>query len=107
MTDTVGRRRPRNRGRVRDLVSKAIAEHIVADAPDDYDEVLQSVPVASDGVRVLAFLAALSISWALAIVVSVALCGGGSHARPRRPAPGASPDTYVRRESPASGMRPA
>lgn len=84
MTDTVGGRRRQRRGRVRDVVAKTIAEHIVADAPVDYDEVLQSAPVASGRVRLLVFLAALSISWALAILVAVALCWGGAHARPQR-----------------------
>lgn len=98
MVDTVGSHRSQRRRPLRDLVAKAIAEHLVGDAPDDYDEVMQTVPVASGRVRVVVFLAALAFSWALVIFVAVALCCGGSQPKPRRVAPGAS---YVRRERPA------
>ena len=120
MVDAVESSRRQGRGPLRDLLSKAIAEHLVADAPDDYDEALQTVPVASGRVRVLVFLAAVAFSWSLIIFVAVALWGGGAKPKPRRVAPGAS---YVRRDRPAftasrrppamadlrppSGMRPA
>lgn len=98
MVDTFGGHRSQRRRPLRDLVSKAIAEHLVGDAPDDYDEVMQAVPVASGRIRVLVFLAALAISWALIIFVAVALCCGVSQPKPRRVAPGAS---YVGRDRPA------
>ena len=98
MVDTVGGDRSQRRRSLRDLVSKAIAEHLVGDAPDDYDEVMRAVPVASGRVRILVFLAALAFSWALIILVAVALCCGVSQPKPRRAAPGTS---YVRCDRPA------
>lgn len=99
MADTVESYRSQRRGPLRDFVSKAVSEHLVADAPDDYDEILETVPVASGRVRVLVLLAAVVVSWALIIFIAVALCCGVSRSKPRREAPEAP---YVRRDRAAA-----
>jgi hypothetical protein len=78
MADTVDRPPHQTHGLLPQLVSSAIDEHLVADAPDDYDEVMEKVPVAPGWVRVLALVAALALPGALIIFVVIGLCGGVS-----------------------------
>ena len=53
------------------MASKAINGFLVSDAPADYDQAMDAVPVARGWVRVLAFAAALVLSWTLVLFVVV------------------------------------
>lgn len=88
MADTVDRPPRQRRGRLVHLASRAVDEHLVADAPADLDEVMQTVAVAPGWVRLLVLLAALALSWALIVLVVVALGCSLSQSKPRRVAPG-------------------
>lgn len=73
MADISGRLTTKGCGPLRHAASRAIKEHLVADAPADYDEVMESVPVAPGWVRLLIFVAALVFSWALIVLLVVGL----------------------------------
>jgi hypothetical protein len=65
------------------LASSGIDDPFVADAPADYDEVVETVPLAPGWVRVLVFVSALVLSWTLIILVAVTVRHAASKPRPR------------------------
>jgi hypothetical protein len=98
--------RRQRRGRLLDLAGRAIGEDLVANAPADYDEAVETVPVAPGWVRLLVLVSVLALSWALIILVAIALAGGASKPKPKRVVSGASHVGRDRLALAASGGAP-